>query len=349
MRYSKSFPAVVSAVLLLALPAARAAAAQEAAAEPLQVVATLPVLADLVREVGGPRVSVQSLSDPRQDPHYVQPTPLLMKRARDADAFVEVGLQLELWAQKVVESSGNPQIQQGQPGRIVASSGIPTLEVPEQVSRDWGHVHPYGNPHLWLDPLLAADMAANVAEGLIDLDPAHAEGYRARLKDFQDRVDRALFGEALVQRVGGSKLGRLAKQGRLLEYLERKELADQLGGWLGRAAPLRGRPIVTYHKTWVYFADRFGFQVPIEIEDKPGIPPSARHRDRVLELVGEVGVRTLLVAGFYDRTAADYLAERSGARVVALPIDVGSAVRAPDYFALIDRLVEELVSSETGS
>lgn len=344
---------LLSSILLagtaLAAPAASPSAPASGGAEDkLQVVTTLGVLADVARNVGGEHVHVQALADPRQDPHTVEPRPTLMQVARKADVFVEVGLQLELWADKVVAGSGNPRIQSGQPGRVIASSGIQTLELPQVLSREWGDVHPYGNPHVWLDPIHLKEIAANIEHGLSAVDPAHAADYARNSQAWQDQVDRRLFGEALVEEIGGAKLSRLAQQGRLLEYLERKGLADKLGGWLARAAPLRGRPIVTYHKTAVYAAERFGFVIPIEIEEKPGIPPSARHRDHVLEVMKEKGVRTILEAIFYDRTAADYLAERSGARVVVVPIDVGEEVGVTSAFDLIDLLLDGLLGAEAG-
>lgn len=313
----------------------------------LEIVTTLRVLKSLAEEVGGAHVHVESLSDPRQDPHFVEPRPTLMQKARSADVFVEVGLQLELWAEKVAAGSGNTRIQAGQPGRVVASTGVQALELPAVLSREWGDVHPYGNPHVWLDPLNAKTMAENVCTALCKLDGTHAEEYRQNLARFQERIDEALFGPELVEQVGGRQLARLARQGRLDEYLQRENLAGALGGWLAKAAPLRGRPVVTYHKTSAYLAERFGFHVPVEIEEKPGIPPSARHRDHVLDLLREQKVKTILQEVFYERSAADYLSEKSGAHAVVVPIDVGPEVGVADYFALIDKILDELVRSET--
>jgi len=209
-------------------------------------------------------------------------------------------------------------------------------------------VHPYGNPHIWLDPLNAKDMAANIAQGLEKVDPAHAATYEERLKKFQEKIDVALFGETLVKEVGGRMLARKARDGKLDEYLETRHLSDKLGGWLLRARPLKGRPIVTYHKSWIYFAQRFGIEVPIEIEEKPGIPPSARHRDAVVELIKKQGVKTILHEVFYDRGAADYLAKETGAHVVIVPIDVGESVGVKGYFEMIDLFLDKLLESEAG-
>jgi ABC-type Zn uptake system ZnuABC Zn-binding protein ZnuA len=315
----------------------------------LRVVTTLGVLASLAREVGGELVQAEALANPLQDPHFVQPRPTLMEKARAADLFVELGMQLELWAGKVVEGSGNPRIQPGQPAHVVASTGVTALELPRELSREWGDVHPYGNPHVWLDPLNAKDMAANIAAGLEAVDPAHKPQYEANLKRFQDRIDEALFGAELVKQVGGRMLARQARQGRLSEYLVQKKYAELLGGWLARAAPLAGRPVVTYHKSWIYFAERFGLKIPIEIEEKPGIPPSARHRDAVVELIKAQKVRTVLHEVFYDQGAADYLAGETGAHKVVVPIDVGAEAGAQDYFALVELWIDRLVASEAAA
>jgi ABC-type Zn uptake system ZnuABC Zn-binding protein ZnuA len=334
-------------ILCLLIPLLLGSPAQQPAAQPkLRVVTTLGVLASLAREVGGERVDAEALANPQQDPHFVQPRPTLMEKARAADVFVELGMQLELWAQKVVEGSGNPRIQPGQPARVVASTAVTALELPRELSREWGDVHPYGNPHIWLDPLNCKDMAANIAQGLEAVDPAHKDEYEANLKRFQERIDESLFGAELVKQVGGKMLTRLARQGRLSEWLAQKQLEKSLGGWLARAAPLQGRPVVTYHKSWVYFAERFGLKVPIEIEEKPGIQPSARHRDAVVELMKAQKVHTVLHEVFYDEGAANYLVTETGAHKVIVPIDVGTEAGVKDYFALVDLWIDKLVGSE---
>jgi len=320
--------------------------APQAEAKPLEVLTTLGVLASLAREVGGTHVHAEALADPRQDPHYVEPKPTLMQKARGADLFVEVGLQLELWAEKVAAGSGNTRIQTGQPGRVVASAGVQTLELPAVLSREWGDVHPYGNPHVWLDPLNAKTMAENIAKALQAIDPAHTQDYQQNLAAFQQRIDDALFGPELVKEVSGRQLTRLARQGRLKEYLEHGKLTQMLGGWLARAAPLQGRPVVTYHKSWIYFAERFGFSIPVEIEEKPGIPPSAKHRDQVLALMKEQKIHTILQEVFYERSASDYLAHESGGHAVVVPLDVGPEVGAKDYFELIELLLGHMLESE---
>jgi len=338
---------LIAALGPAALPASGACARESE--PPLRVLTTLGVLADIVREVGGDRVAVEALADPEEDPHYVQPRPTLMKKARDADALVEIGLKLELWADLVADGSGNSWIRTGAPGRIVASRDIRTLELPAVLSRAHGDVHPYGNPHIWLDPVNVRTMAENVAGGLARIDPGHEEGYRKRLRDFQRRLDVALYGEGLVERIGGDRLTRLAERGKLFDYLERQGMTDRLGGWLAKALPLRGESMVTYHKTWIYFATRFGLEIPIELEEKPGIPPSPRHRNQVIEVMRQRGTKRIVLAGFYDRRAAEFIAGRTGAVVVRVPIDVGTSPRSRTYVQWMDFVLDRLLENATGS
>jgi ABC-type Zn uptake system ZnuABC Zn-binding protein ZnuA len=315
--------------------------------EKVHVVTTLAVLRSLAQEVGGDLVEAEELGNPDEDPHFVQPRPTLMKKAHDADLFVEIGLQLEMWAQKVVDGAGNPKIQPGAPGRVVASEGVVTLEQPATLSREWGDVHPYGNPHVWLDPVRVRKVAANIEAGLVRVDPSHKEQYEARLKAFTDKLDRALFGEELVKQVGATKLCRLCEHDELDDYLTKKNLGDKLGGWLKKAAPLKGRPVVTYHKTFVYFAHRFGLTIPFEIEEKPGIPPSAKHVDSVIQRVTESKVKTIVHENYYPRATSDFVAEKTGAHVVPVPIDLAASSGATDYFAFVDLLLDKILASET--
>src|SRR5438093_2385111 len=191
-----------------------------AAARKIQVVCTLPTLKSLTEEIGGDHVDVISLAKGDQDPHFVTPTPVLMKRTRDAVLFIENGLSLELWADEVVNGSGNSRIFRGTPGRVIASNGISPLEIPSVITRELGDIHPQGNPHIWLDPLLAKVEAGNICEVLKSADPPGVEYYESRKTDFFSRIDNALFGSELLKLVGIQKLTRLAWSGQLDNFLD---------------------------------------------------------------------------------------------------------------------------------
>ncbi len=324
-------------------------AAPSHAAPRKTVACTLTTLEAIAREVGGDRIDVFSLSAGDQDPHFVAPTPSLMKRVRGADLLLELGMQLELWNDDVANGSGNPRIFRGAPGRITLSSGIPKLEVPAVVTRAQGDIHPEGNPHLWLDPVRARLLADNVAKALETLSPGDAAYFEERARDFGRRIDRALFGERLLDLVGAPKLRRLALDGRLHEFLESNEfqgkpLTALAGGWLARARPLRGENVIEFHKVWAYFASTFGFGLVGTIEEKPGISPGPRHVSHTIELAKRDRVRVILVDNFYDPSLPRRVAQAAGARVVVLPNQVRGEAGVDDYFTLIDHLLDAMLA-----
>jgi ABC-type Zn uptake system ZnuABC Zn-binding protein ZnuA len=316
---------------------------------PLRVVTTLNYLKYIASQVGGEKVSATALSNPRQDPHYVTPTPRMNQIANNADLFIENGLNLDLWAKNVLDASGNPKIQPGNAGHLVASINVPVKELPTEVSRAWGDIHPQGNPHIWLDPLNAKIVAENIAERLTALKPEHADYFRKRLEQFKDRIDSEMFGDELLKAVGtkaGDILSRKALNDELESWLQSKHLSSLLGGWMKKALRVRGKKIVTYHKTYVYFAARFGLQIVGELEDKPGIPPPPQRRDAVVDLIKRERVGVLLNDNFYSRDAAEYVASKTSAKVVVTYIDVGASDEVDTYEKLITNLIEQIATAE---
>jgi ABC-type Zn uptake system ZnuABC Zn-binding protein ZnuA len=312
----------------------------------VKVVTTLNYIRYVAEQVGGSDVSVIALANPRQDPHYVTPTPRMNQTARSADLFIEHGLNLDLWAKNVLDASGNPNIQPGTQGHLVATVNVPVRELPLEVSRAWGDIHPQGNPHCWLDPIAIRIIAGNIAARLAQLDPARTIAYNERLAAFKQRIDEALYGEELLKAVGskaGDILARKASSGDLESWLESRKLSSKLGGWLERGRKLRNLPVVTYHKTYVYFAERFGLNVVGELEDKPGIPPPPQRRDAVIEQMKRTGARAILNDNFYSREAADYVAQKTGATVIMTYLDVGATPEIATYEHLITYLVDNLL------
>jgi ABC-type Zn uptake system ZnuABC Zn-binding protein ZnuA len=333
-------------MMLALLGAAAAAAPQDAPRK--KVLCTLPVLEALVREVGGDAFETGSLSRPDQDPHFVSPTPSLMKKLREADLFIQIGLQLELWADAVADGSGNPRVQKGGPGRLAASAGIPREEVPRVLSRTEGDIHPEGNPHLWLDPLRAKAVAENIARALQAVAPERKADVEARLKRFKDRIDEAVFGADLVRELGGAALTRRALDGTLAAWLEERRLSDKLGGWLRKAAPLRGRKVVEFHRTWVYFARLCGLEIVGSVEPKPGIAPGPQHLARLRELLRQGEVSLIVVENHQDLSNPRALEEQTGVRMVVLPTQPGGEPGTEDYFKLIDFILDRLLEGVKG-
>lgn len=347
--------AVLAATALLGAftAAAAPALAAKTGAEKLRVVATLTDLASIARFVGGERVEVVCLSKGYEDPHHVIATPTLMVEANRADLFIEMGLDLEIWSESVLDGARNPRIRAGTPGHVFAAEGIPTLDRPAVLTRAQGDIHPFGNPHVNLSPLNGKILAANIAAGMKRVDPAGAAEYDANLKAFQSRIDSAFFGDELVKLVKPDQLERLVRAGKLFEYLDSKEfggskLATRLGGWLAKMRPVRGAKLVAHHKNWVYFERDFGVEVVGYIEPKPGLTPTPGHVSELKELIRKAGVKLIIHAPYYPGSYAADIAAETGIREITAPTLVGGVPGADDYFRLFDVLTDRFVAGLQG-
>lgn len=260
-----------------------ALAAVVSAAEQLNVVATLPDLAAVASAVGGSAVKLTALAQPTEDPHFVDPKPSFARVLNKADALIEGGASLEAgWLQPLVEGARNPKILPGKPGRIVASAGIALKEIPAAADRSQGDVHPTGNPHFMMDPANAALFAKTLAEKLGQLQPAQAATFKASAEKFA------------------------------------AALKEAEPGWAKQLAPAKGAKVITYHRTFTYFLDRYGLELFDTIEPKPGIEPSPSHITALIKNAKGAGVKAILIEGNRSRKTPDRIASEIGAKVVVL-------------------------------
>lgn len=339
---------MIGSTLLGLVAVAFAGAPQQSA--PLKVVTTLPVYAEIVQEIGGDQVEVSSIANPNEDAHFVRPKPSFALALRRADAFVTTGLDLELWVPTLLDRAGNGAVIEGGRGYITAYTGITLLDIPVAADRSAGDVHIFGNPHLTTDPLRALQVARNITAGLKRVSPERASIFETGLARFQDRIYRKLFGNRLVELLGGPTLEQLAFNGTLFQFLEDQEfeghaLIQDLGGWLGQAAPFRGRSMVCYHKNWTYLEDRFGVTCADYVEVKPGIPPTPGHVVSLIRRMQSENLGVLLAAAYFDRGKVETVADRSGATLVQVPMMPGARPGVNDYFTLVDTWVSELAAA----
>ncbi len=289
------------------LAASLAASAAHAA---VRVVTTTTDLASIATAIGGERVEVTALAAGAQDPHFLDAKPSSLLKLQRADLFVQVGLELEVgWAPTLLANARNPRILPGSRGFVDASQGIEALQIPSGADRSGGDIHPFGNPHYWLDPANGRALAANIAAGLARVDPASAATYEAGRDAFLARLDAAL------------------------------------ARWQEEARPLHGVAVVAYHNSWPYFERRFGFRVTGFVEPKPGIPPSGRYVAELAEAMKRDGVRLILMSTFYDQKTANLVAKLSGAQVVTLANSVGGLEGADDYLSLFDLNLRRLLAA----
>ncbi len=277
----------------------------------LRVVTTTSDLAALATEVGGDKVQVDALGKGYQDPHFVEPKPSFILLVNRADLLVAVGRELEIgWLPPLVNSSRNPKIQGSANGYLDASLNVKILEIPTgQITRAMGDVHPSGNPHYWLDPGNGRRIAQAIRDKMSELSPGDKAYFAQRYADFD------------------------------------KRLADAEKKWDATMAPYKGTKIVTYHRSWPNFVDRFGLDVIGYVEPKPGIPPSPSHTLELIDEMKRQGVKVIMVEPYFDLKTPQAIATQVAGKVLILAPSVGGTKEATDYIQLFDYDVNLLAST----
>jgi zinc/manganese transport system substrate-binding protein len=276
----------------------------------LNVVATLPDFGSLAREIGGDKVNVTVLAKPTEDSHFVDARPSFVVLLRNADVLIDGGAELELgWLPPLLQNTRNPKIEIGKPGRVQASQGVRLMNVPANVTRAAGDVHALGNPHFAADPIIAKAIAQHIAQSFSALDPANAAFYQANYKKFEATINA------------------------------------KLQEWGAALLPFHGQHIVAYHDSWPYFAHRFGLDIDIFLEPKPGIPPSPSHLAEVIAQMKAQHIKAIIVEPFHDRRIAEKVASATGAKVVDFSQFPGGMPGTDSYVKLIDTLVARLAAA----
>ncbi len=324
------------------------------AARPLRVVTTLPDYAALTRIIGGDRVTVEYIVHGVQDPHRIRPKPSFITMVRQADALIGTGLDLEMWLPTVVDKSGNRRVRSGETGYVAVSEGIELAEKPTVISQAEGDVHVFGNPHITTSPINTKQVARNITIGLVKNDDQGREFYQNNRDNLLKELDNHLFGEELVQLLGGQTLCGLAEKGKLITFLQEnhfqgRPLVDRLGGWMKKMMPLRGTQVVVYHKDWSYFLRLFGLEEVGDVEPKPGIPPSLKHVAELTDMMRQRNIRIIIAANYFDEQKTKSIAERTGAKAVILPLFVGGAPGIDNYFQLVDYWTDQLLKARGSS
>jgi len=278
----------------------------------LQVVTTTQDLAAIAQAVGGEQVEVQSLTQGTRDPHFATAKPSMIRQVFGADLLLVIGADMEIgWLPPLLQSARNSRVQPGNPGYLDLSSAVVLLDkISGPVSRSMGDVHAKGNPHYWLDPRNGLRMAQAIATRLSEMDPAHKDDYQRRLNTFEQ--------------IMGTKLPL----------------------WQAELAPLKGKRVIAYHKSFIYLADAFGFQIIDEIEPMPGITPGASTLSTLVERIKTEHIGLLIMEPYYERRSANYLNEQTAIRMVVLPQSVGAQTEINTYFDLFDAIVATLNKAE---
>jgi ABC-type Zn uptake system ZnuABC Zn-binding protein ZnuA len=276
----------------------------------VRVVATTTDLRSLTEAVGGDLIDAVSLVPANFDAEEYQPKPQDVLRLKDARLVVRVGLDYDLWFDRLLEATAARELRRGGPGYVDASYGIAPLEVRGvSIGPGDGHAHGSGNPHYWLDPRNAEFITGNILEGLARIDPANAKAYEANRQVFLAR------------------------------------LSAKLTEWEARLAPLKGMPLIAYHNSWPYFARRFRLDFADFLEIRPGVPSTPSHLAGIIEAMRTRGVRIVVREPHEPERDVTFVAAKSGASVVVLAASVGALPGAGDYLSLFDTDVAALVDA----
>ncbi len=277
----------------------------------VRIVTSLPDFASIAEAVGGNRVQISALAKGYQDPHFVEPKPSFILNLSKADLLIVAGLELEIgYLPPLIDQSRNDKIRPGASGYLDASNGCDILEKPTgTVTRAMGDVHPFGNPHYWLDPDNGRIIARAIAVKLTEIDPAGAAEYKANLASFDAK------------------------------------LAEGEKRWDAELGPYAGTQLVTYHNSWPNFLKRFKLVAAGYIEPKPGIPPSPAHTVELINMMIEKKIAVILMEPYFDQKTPKAVAEKTGATLVTFIPSVGGVPEAKDYVALFDYDVKLLAGA----
>ena len=277
----------------------------------IKVITSTQDLAAIVAEIGGDKVTVESLARGYQDPHQVEAKPSFVIKLHSADLLVAVGRELEIgWLPPLITQSRNGKIQPGNPGYLDASANVRILDIPAgQITRAMGDVHPQGNPHYWLDPANGRRIAKAIQDKLTAMSANDAGYFAQRYADFD------------------------------------RKLTAAEGRWKATMAPFKGTKVVTYHRSWSNFAEAFGLDVIGYVEPKPGIPPSPAHQLALTQEMKRQGIKIIIVEPYFDLKTPNAIARDTGAKVLVVPPSVGGVKETTDYISLFDYNVNLLAGA----
>jgi zinc/manganese transport system substrate-binding protein len=268
----------------------------------LNVVATLPWIGSLAKELGKDHVNVTVLVKPNQDAHFLEAKPSMVLAARKADIIMYNGLDLEIgYLPLIIESSKNPKLMPGKPGNFDCSQFVTVIKKYGSVDRSLGDVHPLGDPHYHYSPSTILHVAEGMARLFAEADTANADYYMRNYKTFDERVK--------------------AKEKQ----------------W--HAFPLKGKKFLANHEYYEYLAREFGVEFVGYMEPKPGIPPTASHIEGLIETMRKTHPDGILITPAYSLKEAESLSSKTGVKVIVLPHDVGSLPGTDDLISFWDKVV----------
>lgn len=268
----------------------------------VNIVATTSVIADLSEQIGGDKVNVDYICRGDQDPHFVEILPSYMLKIRKADLFIKIGLGLELWAQQLIDGSRKSNLQ-----IIDLSTDINKKDVPAgKIDASRGDIHQYGNPHYWLDPENAKIMSKEILDALSGISPDNYEYFLSNYNKYISSLD--------------------------------KKIAE----WKNKMISAENKPVIFFHASWIYFADRYGIKISGYVEPKPGIPPTPSHNAELFRIINKSGVKTIVMENYYSDSAPNQISARTGVKIIKVPVAVFGMEGIDSYIKMMDYIVNSI-------
>lgn len=276
----------------------------------INVVTATSDLADIVKNIGGEKVNVVSLSRGSQDLHSIEPKPSMVMKVKKADMVVRIGMDLDLWFYSIIEASKNSKVMYAAKGYLDVSDIIEKLEIPEgKVDASMGDIHIYGNPHYWLDPENGVLISKRITEKLMEISPENSNYFENNFKNYTEK------------------------------------LRSKINEWEKKFQPYRGTRIVTYHNSWPYFARRFNLKISGHIEPKPGIPPTPSYIISLIAKIKSENVRVIVVEPYFDLKTAEKIAGKTGIKTVVLASSVGGIEGTETYIDLFEYDINKIIEN----
>ena len=217
----------------------------------------------------------------------------------------KIGLDLEKWLPQLIDGSRNTNIK-----IIDLSENIEKMEVPTtKMDASHGDVHPYGNPHYYLDPLDVKIMAKEVYEALATEDPENSGYYKSNFDEFNKNLD------------------------------------TKIAVWAKKMLKVKNTPIVFFHSSWIYFAHQYGIKIAGYVEPKPGIPPTPSHNAEIINLIRKSGIKMIVMENYYSDSAPNQISGLTGVKVLKVPVGIYGMDGIDSYFKMMDYIVDQIVKN----
>ncbi|MFL2668196.1 MAG: metal ABC transporter substrate-binding protein [Alphaproteobacteria bacterium] len=273
----------------------------------LKIFACEPEWGALAKEIAGSKAGIYVATGPDQDAHYIRARPSLIAKIRRANLVFCTGASLEAgWLPLLLQRGAQAAVQPGKPGNIMAADFVNTIEKPLVLDRSLGDIHPEGNPHVHLDPRNIIILAKILSKRLSIIDPSNSAYYQKRTNSFVKGWDKLII------------------------------------GWNKRLNRLKGQRVAVHHRSWSYLLSWSGLREAAMLEEKPGIPPSARHLNNVLKGVKADRTMAILRTSFDDPQPSQWLMKKTGIPAIVLPFSVSREPVEGNLARLFNNILKKL-------